>query len=92
MPAVYYVNCVFAWVTVLIALIGYFVTLRQAGERWEFWLIFAMGWSMFAISHSMKLAGVDPAATSHTVIRIIGYSLVVVAVSSLILRVRRTSK
>ena len=67
MPATYYVNCVFAWVTVLLAIIGYFYTLRQTGERWAFWLIFATGWSMFAISHSMKIAGVAPAATSHTV-------------------------
>ncbi len=89
MPAVWYVNCVFAWVIVLLAITGYFYTLRQTGERWAFWVIFALGFAMFAISHSLKLAGVDPGTTPHEVVRIIGYSLVVIAVTSLILRVRR---
>jgi amino acid transporter len=90
MPAAYYTNCVFAWVTVLVAVVGYFYTLHRRGEKWAFWLIFATGFAMFGISHAMKLAGVDPGATSHTVIRIIAYSLVLIAVISLILKVRQT--
>ena len=89
MAPIYYVNCAFAWVTVVLAIIGFVYTLRQTGEKWAFWPIFGTGWAMFAISHSMKLAGVDTGTPAPTVIRIIGYSLVVIAVISLILRARR---
>ena len=86
MAAIYYVNCVFAWVTVVLALVGYFYTVRRAGEKWAFWPIFALGWTMFAISHTLALLGISTAKTGPTVIRIIGYSLIVIAVLALTLK------
>jgi len=51
--------------------------------------MFATDWSGFAISHSVRLAGVAPGAAFYTVVGIIGYLLAVIAVSSSIIRVRR---
>jgi hypothetical protein len=84
-----YVSCVLGWFTVLLAIIGYFYTLRKTGNRWAFWIIFATGWAMLAIAHSMRISGVAPGATSLIVIRIVGYSLMPMALLSLILRLRR---
>ncbi len=87
MAPIYYVNCVFAWITVLLALAGYFYTFNRREERWAFWIVFALGWLMFAISHTLALLHVSTASTGPTVIRIIGYSLVAISLVVLMLKV-----
>ena len=86
MAAIYYVNCVFAWVNVALSIVGYVYTFHRTGEKWAFWPIFALAWIMFAISHTMALMGISTATTGPTVIRIIGYSLIVIAILVLIIR------
>ena len=47
-PVSYIVNCFFGWFIVLLAIAGYFLTLRRLGEKWAFWNVLAIGWALFA--------------------------------------------
>jgi hypothetical protein len=38
-PVSYLVNCGFGWFIALLAIAGYFLTLRRMGEKWLFWII-----------------------------------------------------
>ena len=59
-PISYLVNCSFAWIIVLLAIAGYFLTLRRTGEKWAFWAVLAVGWGFFALSHTLLIGGVSP--------------------------------
>ncbi len=52
------VNMGFGWFIVLLAVVGYFLTLRRMGERWNFWIILASGWMFFALAETLVIAGV----------------------------------
>jgi hypothetical protein len=85
-PAVYYVNVIFAWILVLLSIAGYFVVSRKLGERWAFWPVFAAAWVMFGISHTLLLAGTSSDAWYIMLLRVLGYLLIVSALSVLMLR------
>lgn len=51
------VNCGFAWFLVVLAVAGYFITLKKMGERWMFWIVLACGWGLFAVAQTVVLAG-----------------------------------
>jgi hypothetical protein len=84
-PAVYYVNVIFAWILVLLSIAGYFVVSRKLGERWAFWPVFAAAWVMFGISHTLLLAGTSSDAWYIMLLRVLGYLLIVSALSVLML-------
>jgi hypothetical protein len=52
------INCVIVWLLVLLAITGYFVTLRKTGEKWHFWVTLATGWALLAITETLMIAGV----------------------------------
>ena len=58
-PVSYLLNGVFAWSIVILAIAGYFLTLRRLREKWVFWVVLAIGWSFFAICHTLLIAGVS---------------------------------
>jgi hypothetical protein len=82
-PAVYYVNVIFAWILMLLSIAGYFVVSRKLGEKWAFWPVFAAAWTMFGISHSLLLAGTSSDAWYIMLLRVLGYLLIVSALSVL---------
>ena len=58
-PVSYLVNCGFAWFLVLLAIAGYFLTLRRMGEKWSFWIVLAIGWAFFALAQTLLITGVS---------------------------------
>lgn len=82
-PAVYYVNVVFAWILMLLSITGYFVVSRKLGEKWAFWSVFAAAWTMFGISHTLLLTGTSSDAWYVMLLRVLGYLLIVSALSVL---------
>jgi len=77
------VNCGFAWFIVLLAVAGYFLTLRRMGQRWAFWIVLAVGWAFFAVAHTLLISGV-PASTPYlTAIWLSSYVLVVMSLAIL---------
>lgn len=84
-PAVYYVNVVFAWILMLLSTAGYFVVSRKLGEKWAFWPVFAAAWAMFGISHTLLLAGTSSDAWYIMLLRVLGYMLIVGALLVLML-------
>lgn len=88
-PVSYLVNGGFAWFIVLLAIAGYFLTIRRMGERWLFWIVLAIGWTFFAVAQTLLIIGV-----SENVPYLIGIwlsSYVLVIVSLVLLFVKLTS-
>jgi hypothetical protein len=54
----YVVNSGFCWFIVLMAIIGYFLTLRRLKQKWVFWIILTIGWGFLAISNSLSALGI----------------------------------
>jgi len=86
------VNCGFAWFIVLLAITGYFLTLRRIRERWSFWIILALGWAFFALAHTLLITGV-PAGMPYLIsIWLSSYVLVIASLAILFLRLTRAKQ
>ena len=53
----YLINSVLCWSIVLMAILGYFLTLKRTGQKWVFWVVLAAGWALLAISNSLVAFG-----------------------------------
>jgi len=82
-PAIYYMNVSFAWILTLLSIAGYFIVSRKLGEKWAFWPVFAAAWAIFGISHTLLLAGTSSDAWHIMLLRVLGYLLIVSALSVL---------
>lgn len=88
-PTEYLVNTGFSWIIVLLAIAGYFLTLKRMGERWVFWIILAIGWAFFALAHTLLIIGV-PAGTPYLAgIWISSYLLVMASLVILFIKLTR---
>lgn len=85
-PPMYYVNVSFTWILFIISIAGYFYVSRKQGEKWVFWPISAVAWAMFGISHAMLIAGISTNEWYITLLRVLGYLLMVSALSMLMAR------
>jgi hypothetical protein len=54
----YLINSGLCWLIVLMALAGYFLTVKRTGQKWPFWLTLGVGWSLMAISNSLTVLGI----------------------------------
>lgn len=84
----YFVNFGFAWFLVLLAIVGYFLTLKRTGEKWIFWIILAIGWAFLAVSYTLLIAGA-PADGQHLMVTWIS-SYVLIMASLVLLFVKLT--
>ena len=87
-PPMYYVNVSFTWFLMLLSIAGYFYVSRKQGEKWAFWPVSIAAWAVFAISHTLLIAGVSTDAWYLTLLRVLGYLLMVSALSVLMARVK----
>ena len=85
----YYVNCGFSWFIVLLAIVGYFYILRKTARKQAFWPILTAGWTMFGVSHSLIIGGVPTGEWYMTLLRILGYVLVIAALFSLMAETKK---
>jgi len=53
------VNIVFSSLIILLAILGYILTLKRMGEKWFFWLLLAIGWALFAICNAFAMTNAD---------------------------------
>jgi len=91
-PVSYLVNCGFAWVIVLLAVTGYFLTLRRMGERWMFWVVLAAGWTFFAVAQTLLVVGVSASAIYLTAISLSSYVLVVTSLALLFVKLTKVKQ
>ena len=93
---VYTVNCGFAWLIVLLSVMGYMVTLRRTHQKWPLWFILAIGWAFLAIPNTMLVIGISIARPQVTAIWLSSYLLVMASLLLLFLKLvdlaRRRSK
>ncbi len=91
-PISYLVNFGFGWLIVLLAIIGYFLTLRRMGEKWLFWIILAVGWSFFAIAQTLLITGVGAGAPYLAAIWLSSYVLVIYSMVLLFIKLTRVKQ
>lgn len=89
-PVSYWVNCGFGWFIVLLAIAGYFLTLKRMRERWSFWIVLAVGWALFATAQTLLVAGVSASVPYLAAIWLSSFVLVISALVTLF--VKLTSK
>ena len=90
-PVSYLVNCGFGWFIVLLAIAGYFLTLKRMGEKWPFWIVLAIGWAFFAIAQTLLSAGVSAGAPYLAAIWLSSFILVIVSLVLLFIRLTKQS-
>jgi hypothetical protein len=83
-PLMYYINVAFTWLLALLSLAAFFYTSRRTGEKWAFWPILAISWAVFGVSHALLLGGVSTGAWYMTLLRILGYVVMIAAIFSLV--------
>ncbi len=83
------VNCGFAWFIVLMALVGYVLTVKRVGEKWVFWIVLAVGWGFFAMANTLVIAGVTPGVPYLVAMWLSSYILVAVSIALLFLKLTR---
>ena len=91
-PVSYIVNCGFAWFIVLLAVVGYWLTLRKMKEKWTFWIILAVGWAFFAVAYTLLLSGVSASMPYLTAIWLSSYVLVVTSLALLFIKLTKAKQ
>lgn len=91
-PVSYLVNCGFAWFLVVLAMTGYFLTLRRMGEKWPFWIMLAMGWAFFAMAYTLLISGVSAGTPYLVGIWLSSYVLVIASLVMLFVRLTRVKQ
>jgi hypothetical protein len=80
------VNVGLCWFIVLMALGGYFLTLKRTGQKWIFWIILIAGWAFLAISNSFVALGISQGAPYLQAIWLISYVLVITSLVLLFIK------
>jgi hypothetical protein len=91
-PVSYLVNCGFAWFIVLLAVAGYFLTLKRMGERWLFWIVLAVGWTFFAVAQTLLVTGISASMPYLTAIWLSSYILVVASLAILFMTLTKVKQ
>ena len=91
-PVAYWVNCGFGWFIVLLAIAGYFLTLKRMRERWSFWIVLAVGWAFFATAQTLLVAGVSASVPYLAAIWLSSFVLVISALVTLFVKLTSKAK
>jgi len=91
-PAMYYVGCGFNWLFVILSIGGYFYILSKTGKKLVFLLIFATAWIAFGVSYILLIGGASAGEWYITLIRIIGYILLLATILSSIMELAKDKK
>jgi hypothetical protein len=83
------VNCCFGWILVALAVTGYYMTLKNRGEKWFFWNILAVGWGFFALAQTLLLLGVLAGTAYVIAIWLSSYVLVIASMILLFLKLAK---
>jgi hypothetical protein len=86
------VNCGFAWFIVLLAIAGYFLTLKRMGEKWVFWVVLAVGWAFFAAAHTLVITGVSAGVPYLIAMWLSSYVLVAFSLALLFIKLTRVKQ
>jgi len=86
------INCGFGWFIVVLAIAGYFLTVRRMGEKWAFWLVLAIGWGFFALANTLLTAGVEAARPVIIGIWFSSFVLVVMSMAMLFIKLAQIKR
>jgi hypothetical protein len=92
LQVVYLVDAGLSWFIVLLAVTGYFITLRRIREKWPFWIILAIGWAFLAASNTVVLMNIPASQPPLTAIWLSSYLLVMVSLLLLFLKLAKLMK
>lgn len=88
----YLTNLAFSIIIVIIAISAYFYHLHKTGKRLVFWPMMGGGFAVFAVTHGAQMSAFLTDVFALTLLRIIGYILVIFALALLIAEFRATKK
>ncbi|MBN1367424.1 MAG: hypothetical protein JW967_05825 [Dehalococcoidales bacterium] len=80
------INCMFCWGIVGLAVAGYLLTVKRIRERWMFWIILAISWSLLAVLETMTAIGIDLGRLQITTIWLSSFLLVMASLLLLFLK------
>jgi hypothetical protein len=80
------INSLLCWFIVVMAVAGYFLTLRRLGQKWMFWLILSVGWAFLAVSNSLSVLGIGRGTSYVLGIWLSSYALVVASLTLLFIK------
>ena len=86
LPVVYLIDAGVSWLVVLLAVIGYFLTLKRIGEKWPFWMILAFGWAFLALANTLVVIGIPVVKPPLTALWLSSYLLVMVSLLLIFLK------
>jgi hypothetical protein len=88
----YVINSIVCWFIVLMALVGYFLTLKRTGEKWPLWVTLFTGWAFLAISNSLAAMGVSQGASYLFALWLSSFVMVVATLVLLFLKLTQVIK
>jgi hypothetical protein len=80
------INSGICWVIVLMAVAGYFLTLKRIGQKWPFWIVLIIGWTFLAISSSLVTLGINPGASYVQAMWLASFVLVIASLTLLFIK------
>ena len=88
----YAVNCGFGWFIVLLAIAGYFLTIKRMGEKWVFWIVLAAGWAFFALAYTLILLGIQAGTPYLIAVWLSSYVLVATSLALLFIKLTKIKR
>jgi hypothetical protein len=82
-----YVNLGFSWSIVILALFGYFLTLKRTGGKMPFWLVLAGGWICMAILYLILIINLPIGRSLVISIALVSFILVMTSMMLIFLKV-----
>ncbi len=82
----YLLNAGLCWLIVLMAGIGYFLTVRRLKQKWAFWMILIMGWALLAVANSLSALRIGHGTGYTLAVWLSSYVMVIASLVLLFLR------
>ena len=86
------VNSGLSWFIVLMAVAGYFLTLRRLKQKWVFWVMLIVGWTLLAVSNSLSALGIGQGSYYLLTIWLLSYVLVIASLVLLFFKLIQVMK
>jgi hypothetical protein len=74
------------WFIVLMAVTGYFLTMKRMGQKWAFWLTLIAGWGVLAVTNTLSALDIGLGTTYLLAIWLSSYVLVLASLVLLFIK------
>jgi hypothetical protein len=82
----YLINSGLCWFIVVMAALGYFLTVRRLKQKWAFWLMLIIGWAFLAIANTLSALNIGQGTYFPTAVWLTSYVMVIASLVLLFLK------